>query len=132
MRTNRRRYAKIGNSNIKVAFIFSTVIAGIIAIGAVANITLQSSIGAISKQIRRLENESNNLRIEAQRAQSAWSLCTTPEQLEKSLTRHGLHMELARGEKIVYLIGKKPGKIDGLSSPQTEVATYVPNQQTFR
>ena len=132
MRKNRRKYVEKGSGHTEYAIFFCSIIVISLVFGAIWNLTLKRSISSISKEIRTLENESNRLKIEVQRAQSAWSLCTTPVQLEKSLTRHGLHMELASGKRIVYLFGKTPERIDGLGSTHTDVATYVPNQQTFQ
>ena len=123
MRRNRRRYAKLSQVNHKVIGFFSAI-ALVITLGAFINLSLRSSIRKTGEEIGKLEAASASHRADRTRAETRWAECTNPERLEAALNRHGLNMELASGERIVSLRGKKPtGAID---SSSTEMASYEP------
>lgn len=119
MRRNRRRYAKTSALNHRVAAFFS-ILALIVAIGALGTLSVKATIARLGKEISSLESELKALHSERIRADARWSVCTRPEQLDAALARHGLKMSLARGERIVSLRGK-PASATFLSS-MTEVA----------
>lgn len=123
MRQNRRKHARISSIDHKVIALTALVLLPIM-MGAIGNLAIQSSITTIGRDISRLESELKALRPERMRAEARWSACTRPEQLELALSRHGLNMELAKGERIVSLKGRSfSGTLD---SPATEVASYAP------
>lgn len=107
MRRNRRRYAKISTVNHKVVTLFS-LLALVVTLGALAGLALRSSISKTAREIGKLEKEAKSLRTERTRAETKWSACVKPERLDEALSRHGLHMDLASGEKIVSLRGRQP------------------------
>lgn len=126
MRHNRRRYAKVSAVNHKVISLFS-IIALVVALGALANLSLRSSISRTNRAISKLEEEGKGLRNDWSRAQTRWSECVKPENLERALAAHGLHMELASGEKIVYINSRKPAGLRN-SSGDTRMASNVRNK----
>ncbi len=118
MRQNRRRYAKLSVSNRLVGiFMLSAVL---ITTGAVASVTIRTSISKLGKEIKRLEAEKTELRNEMRRAEASWSNCANPENLAAALARHGINMELAKGERIVSLRGMTPRRMS--DAPAAEVA----------
>lgn len=118
MRQNRRRYAKTSPVNHRVVM-FISIMGLIVAVGALAMLSLKSTSAKIGSEISRLEGEYKTLRAERMRAEARWSACARPEQLDAALARHGLKMTLARGERIVSLKGGAGGAGGFV---QTEVA----------
>lgn len=120
MRQNRRRNARTSAANHRIALLFS-LLALVMAAGALSALSVKSSIAKTGAEISRLESELKTLRTEKIRAEAKWSACTLPEQLDAALARHGLRkMTLASGERIVSLRGRGVRSYGG---PQTtEVA----------
>lgn len=119
MRQNRRRHARTSSVNHKIALFFS-LLALVMAAGALSALSVKSSIAKTGAEISRLEAQLKTIRTEKTRAEAKWSACTKPEQLDAALARHGLRMTLANGERIVSLRGRGSRAFGG--SQTTEVA----------
>ena len=108
MRSNRRRHSSFHTVNTRLlAFVALLVL--IVAGGAIVNLSLRSSISAISRDINKLEREQKAINDDIQRENSNWAAMITSDKVEIALRRHGLHMENPRGERIVDLSHRRPG-----------------------
>lgn len=97
-RKNRKRRAQA--NVLPVPFIGVLSILGLLGIGYLWMETLCSSL---SQQIRRLEEDHKRLVAERQREESRWAVMKAPQEIERALQRHGLHMVLPQGEQVVRL-----------------------------
>ncbi len=120
MRSNRRRHSTFRTVNTRVVA-FVAVLGVICAGGAIVNLSLRSSVSAISRDIKKLESEQKAIAEDIQREKTNWAAMITPEELEIAMTRHGLHMENPRGERIVDLSRRPSG--GGVSPARTEYAS---------
>lgn len=107
MRQNRRRYAKTSSFNHR-AIVLASMLVLIFVGSSLMILAVKGASAKIGRDIVRLERELNAIHAEKVRAEARWSECAKPEQLEAALARHGLNMTLAKGERIVSLIGTKP------------------------
>lgn len=105
MRQNRRRYARTTSLNHGLVAFFASL-ALVVALGAMAALSIKATIARTGREIARLETELVEIRAERIRAEARWSACVKPEQLDAALARHGLKMTLAKGERIVSLRGR--------------------------
>ena len=120
MRSNRRRHSSFRTVNTRVVA-FVAILGVICAGGAIVNLSLRSSVSAISRDIKKLEREQKAISEDIQREQEHWARMITPEELELAMTRHGLHMENPRGERIVDLSDRPSG--GRVTSARTEYAS---------
>ncbi len=119
MRSNRRRHSSFRTVNTRiVAFVALLVL--ICSGGAIVNLSLRSSIGAISRDIKKLESEQKAINDDIQREETNWAAMITSDEVEDALRRHGLHMENPRGERIVDLSHRRPG-----GAPASPTAEYA-------
>ena len=102
MRSNRRRRSSFRTVNTRVVA-FVVIIGFIVAGGAIVNLSLRSSVSAISRDIKKLESEQRAINDDIQREKTNWAAMITSSEVENALIRHGLHMENPRGERIVEL-----------------------------
>ena len=116
MRQNRRRYARTTPMNHRLVAFFATL-ALVMVMGAMTSLSIKATIAKTGQEIVKLEHQLNVIRTERTRAEKKWAECTRPDQLDAALARHGLHMSLAGGERIVSLNGRRmPDRFDSVPS----------------
>ena len=120
MRSNRRRRSSFRTVNTRVVA-FVVIIGFIVAGGAIVNLSLRSSVSAISRDIKKLESEQKVINDDIQREKTNWAAMITSAEVERALTRHGIHMENPRGERIVNLSPRKSGS----ATPSSTATGYT-------
>ena len=117
MRNNRRRHSHLRTANTRCIGFFAVLVL-VLAGGAIVNLSLRSSVSAISRDIKQFEHEQEVLNADIQRERTCWAAMITPERLEIALRNHGLHMENPRGERIVSI--QLRGGADRSATPPRE------------
>lgn len=117
MRSNRRRHSSFRTVNTRIVA-FVALLVFICAGGAIVNLSLRSSVSAISRDIKKLEREQKAINDDIQREKTNWAAMITSDKVEIALRRHGLHMENPRGERIVNLSNRRPGGAPTSTAPE--------------
>ena len=117
MKSNRRRHSGFRTVNKRIVA-FVAAMGFICAGGAFLNLALRNSVSAISRDIKKLENEQKAIVDDIQREKTNWAAMITSDEVEGALRRHGLHMENPRGERIVNLSHRRTGGTVGAATTE--------------
>ena len=123
-RKNKKRKVAHGHL-VPVRLAMAIVVGGTLAI---SSLLLGHSCDVVGQEISKLEIESERLGQQLAKESNRWAEMTKPQNLERSLARHGLVMVYPRPDQVVRLKRIATGDV----TPATAAPQYARLERTGR